>query len=572
MQPATNLERKVRGINGRDYGAYQALKGPYQYDGFGLVIQQIPKDPYAPPHTGIYRVQVPWDRVGLERARFRAREEAVAVRDFFARRFYEASAHLSETRRGTGFSGVITIDRPSQAILERSSVVLDERGLEVRCFVGLPANGRNINGPLAIQMLLTELPDIVRGSLFRGSYREESLEEHLQVAADAAFLRQQLPARGLVAFVADGAILPRISGISQQPLSTDRAVPFQSPESLRHQLTLPSGRTVSGMGIPAGITLVTGGGYHGKSTLLETIEQGIYNHVAGDGREACVCVPETIKVRAYSGRYVEQADISGFIGALPLGKDTASFSTANASGSTSQAAGIAEAVEVGAKVLLMDEDTCATNFMIRDRNMQQLVAKQDEPITAFIDRVRKLHDENGISTILVLGGVGDYFEVADTVIQLKEYRPHDVTERAREIIASSPSPRVAEEVDLPIVPGVRIPDAASVDVRNQYGKRSLYATELTKLHFGRHVLDLTDLEQLVDLSQTKALGHAMLYATRLMDGKRSLAEVVARVMADIDAHGLDILSDRISGHFAAFPYFALAGALNRLSGFKVTQR
>jgi predicted ABC-class ATPase len=421
-------------------------------------------------------------------------------------------------------------------------------------------------------MLLNELPEIAGKSLGIEHINSTALERHIETTEDARHLRSQLDAMGLVAFIGDHAILPRESGTSDKPMSAKSAIPFSAPESLKREIDLPRAGKIQGMGIPRGITLITGGGYHGKSTLLNALEVGIYDHVPGDGREICVANPRTVKVRAYSGRSVVKTDISPFIKNLPLGKDTTAFCTANASGSTSQAANIIEAIEVGAEVLLMDEDTCATNFMIRDAKMQQLVDKKDEPITTFIDKVKQLYQEKNISTILVLGGVGDYFDVCDQVVQMVNYRPSDMTARAHEIATRFPAKRSIEDEFYPFRVHERIPLPESIDPRNDYGKFAVYAKEIHRLNFGRQVIDLTDLEQLIELSQTKALGFALEYAKKYMDGATPLGEVVQRVEKDMDENGIDVISDRISGHFARFRGLELAFTLNRLRGFDVMDK
>jgi predicted ABC-class ATPase len=321
-----------------------------------------------------------------------------------------------------------------------------------------------------------------------------------------------------------------------------------------------------------GITLIGGGGYHGKSTLLQTIAQGIYNHVPGDGREQAVTNSRALKIRAYSGRYVEKVNIAPFISNLPGGTDTSAFSTENASGSTSQAASLIEGLEAGAEVLLMDEDTCASNFMIRDKKMQQLVHKEDEPITPFIDRARQLFSQQGVSTILVLGGSGDYFEVSDTIIQMKAFIPVDVTEAAHEIERSSPAKRKSESLDTDITPRERIPLPHSIDPINQYRKRSVYAKEVNRIAFGRFVIDLADIEQILELEQTKGIMHALEYIDKYVDGNRSLAQVLECLQEDIETKGLDVLSPRISGNLAYFRPLELACALNRLRSLRTEQR
>lgn len=566
------LKQKLDAIDGQDYGAYQSLKGTYQFDLFTLIIQQIPKDPYAPPHTGIYRIQVSRSDSRIIPLEIEHKRQNIFCADFLARRFFQASLDISRGIRGTGFSGIITINQPGQAVLERNSVIITDDLIETRCFLGLPAEGRKINSLLAESMIFHELITIVEQSLLQKNINPKDLKRHITVAEDAEFLRNKLISLDLIAFIADYSILPRESGTSDLPMAVSSAISFSAPESLMREINLPHGGKVRGLAIPRGITLITGGGYHGKSTLLNALEQGIYNHIPGDGRERCVSNEKTVKIRAYSGRSVVNTDISPFIKNLPFQKETTSFCTENASGSTSQAANLIEAIEVGAQVLLMDEDTCATNFMIRDSKMQQLVHKEDEPITTFIDKVGQLYSENNISTVLVLGGIGDYFDLSDLVIQMKNFRPLDVTSQAHTIAELFPAKRKIEDRGYPFLIRERIPIRGSIDGHNDYGKSAIYAKETHRLNFGKQVLDLTDLEQLLELSQTKALGFAMEYAKNYMNGEMSLRDVVNHIAEDIDEFGIDVISDKISGHFARFRAFELAFALNRLRGFQVKQK
>ncbi len=567
MHTIQTLKEKLKSIDRRDYGAYQSLKGEYSYPDFTLMITRIPKDPYAPPHTGIYRIQVPKTYIGIKQELCSTKTREIALRDYIARRFAHTAARVSKGRRGTGHSGLITLDIPSQAILERSAVVLSEDRVEIRFFIGLPGNGRKIDARTAEVMLFEELPSIVEQAL--GELDFDDVRSHVETSEDAEHLRGQLTDMGLIAFIADGSVLPRKSGTSEEPLDKDRAVVFHSPESLRVHMELPHAGQVTGMGIPKGVTLIVGGGYHGKSTLLHTIERGIYNHIPGDGRELCAANPRTVKVRAYSGRYVRSVDISTFIRNLPFEEDTTCFSTLNASGSTSQAAHIMEALEMHARVLLLDEDTCATNFMIRDQKMQELVKKTDEPITTFIDRVRQMFAEEGISSIIVLGGTGDYFEVADTVIQMVGYEPRDVTDTALKIASESPVKRSPEDTAYPITVPKRSIDTGSIDPFNEYGKSSVYAKETYRIHFGATDIDLKDVEQLIELSQTRAIAQALQYIREKGEGTAPIKEVIDGLMREVDRRGLDILSDRISGHFARFRDIELASALNRMRGVQI---
>ena len=572
MVDSNILKHKLAAIDGQDYAAYQSLLGTYEFDLFTLIIQQIPKDPYAPPHTGIYRIQVPRSDTHIIPLKIAQKRHNIACADFLARRFFDASQHISKGIRGTGFSGIITINQPGQTILERNSVVITDDMIEIRCFVGLPAEGRTVLAHIAESMLFHELTDIVEQSLVHEHIDQKALERHIAVVEDAEYLRKKLCSLELIAFIADNSILPRESGTRDTPMPDQFAIAFSAPESLMQEIDLPHAGTITGMGIPKGVTLITGGGYHGKSTLLNALEVGMYNHIPGDGRERCVSNAHTVKIRAYSGRSVVKTDISPFIKNLPFQKDSTSFCTDNASGSTSQAANIIEALEVGAEVLLLDEDTCATNFMIRDSKMQQLVNKDDEPITTFIDKVRQLYCEKHISTVLVLGGVGDYFDMSDLVIQMKNYQPLDVTAEAQNIAELFPTKRKIEDAGYPFHFRERIPLAESLDPRNEYGKFAIYAKETHRLNFGKQVIDLTDVEQLIELSQTKAVGFAIEYAKNFMNKDMSLRDIVHRITQEIDERGIDVLSDKISGHFAWFRALEFAFTLNRLRGLQVIQK
>ncbi|HOL18587.1 MAG TPA: ABC-ATPase domain-containing protein, partial [Bacillota bacterium] len=357
------------------------------------------------------------------------------------------------------------------------------------------------------------------------------------------------------------------------PLDPARAVPFKAPPALAVELACPHRGRVRGMSLPAGVTLIAGGGYHGKSTLLRALERGVYNHIPGDGREGVVTDPLALKIRAEDGRRVEKVDISPFIDDLPFGRSTRSFSTEEASGSTSQAANIIEGLEAGARVLLMDEDTSATNFMIRDRRMQLLVAKDKKPITPFVDRVRQLYRERGVSTILVIGGSGDYFDVADTVIVMESYLPREATAAARQIASRCPTGRRSEAGGAFGEVRHRVPLPGSIDPYK--GQRvKISARDEENLLFGSEKIDLRCLEQIVDQSQVRAIGDLIFYALKekIIDGKNSLAEIAGRLEAMIEQQGLAVISPyrgQPRGDYARPRPLELVAAINRLRTLEI---
>jgi predicted ABC-class ATPase len=549
-------------IDRKGYGAYKDLQGSYDLREFDLFVDRVQRDPFAPP--SLVRVRTKDNR--FEPVLFENPVRRVAFEDFLTRQVETALRHAVKGNRRSGGSGRIEIQRASQVVLPRASVVVESNFVEARMGVGLPARGRKVDARAAQTMLLEELPRVVREALTPAGVDPEAAHVHVEVVEDADHLRKRLPALGLVAFVADRATLPRESGASDRPLR-EGAVPFESPEEFRVTVELPNRGEVSGMGIPEGVTLVAGGGFHGKSTLLSALSLGVYDHVPGDGRELVVARADAVKIRAEDGRSVAGVDISGMIGELPGGRPTTSFSTTNASGSTSQAANIAEAVEIGTSLLLVDEDTSATNFMIRDERMRELVRK--EPISPFIDLVRPLHDSLGVSTVVVVGGVGDYLDVADHVILMEDYKPRDATNRAREVRERFPA-RMPPKSGAASRPRGRRVRASSIDLRRGRREtargRGLYTIEL-----GRERVDLSYLEQLAEAGQTEAIARSI-GEFAAGNASREVTEVVNGALGSIRESGLDSL-----GNFRGHPGELslprpqeVAAAINRIRSLEAT--
>ncbi|RMF88426.1 MAG: ATPase, partial [Nitrospirae bacterium] len=410
------LRRLLAAVEGRPYGAYKRLAGRYRLPGLELAVDHVQGDPFAAPSR--VTLEVPMETARLPEGWWRDPVRRLALEDYLARRVAEAIATHVRGHRGSGKSGEVAILPCGQEVLRRTSVVVGPSKVEARITVGLPAAGRRCLGREAEAILLGELPRVARHALTADHLDAAAVAAHLDTVEDHHHLQGWLEAAGLAAFVADGSLLPRASGVDDRPLAAG-GLPFEAPEGLARVVELPHAGPVRGLAIPQGVTLIVGGGFHGKSTLLRALERGVHPHVPGDGRERIATLASAVKVRAEDGRAVGAVDIRPFIDNLPLGRDCRRFTTDNASGSTSQAAAIVEALGVGCRLLLLDEDTSATNFMIRDARMQQLVARSQEPITPFLHRVRELHERLGVSTILVMGGSGDYFEVADTVIQME---------------------------------------------------------------------------------------------------------------------------------------------------------
>ena len=600
------LTSHLHAIDGRSYAAYKAIVGRYRSPlGWVLYIDRIQPDPYAPP-TAI-RVVLPLALTGAD-ARLtgftprltgadtrptgtnepltEANEtltgtnshlttsstRAVALRDYLART-------LRELLKGQA----ISIAPAGQEILERSSVNLHETWqddfstpafsapgpyLELRLRWSLPAFGREIAGRQAARNLNLDLARAVAGLDLRESELGAEAWKHCQVAEDHAALQEILVERGWVAFLADGANLARRSGVSQLPL--EGGVPLTAPETLAQTVQLPHAGVVRGTAIPAGVTVIAGGGYHGKSTLLNAIARGIYPHIPGDGRELVATVPEAMAVRAADGRAVTGVDLRPFISHLPgRDADPAQFTTANASGSTSQAASIMESLELWGQpaqaALLLDEDTCATNLLIRDQRMRALVSSEREPITPLVDRIRALHRERGISTLIVMGGSGDYLDVADQVLIMDSYRLVDATAQARQVCDSQP--RVDTSLpDFPL-PAQRLPQSPEAKRRGPSRTRALGTQRLV---LDRHEVDVADVSGLVDEGQALAVAWALrALLERHFDGRTSLSQALAQVAKRLDDVGLDALGEAHPAFLVRPRLVDVGAAVNRLRSLQV---
>ncbi len=533
MKTSEDLRQILDRIDHRGYPAYKDTKGSYDFRAYVLNIEHVQGDPFASPSK--VSVRVPARQAAFPKELYAEAHRRVCLQDYLLRVFGRQIDAFSFQAKGSGKSGLMGVSRCGQEILERSACRVEEKSGDVliRMEIGFPANGRTVNSGELKKILFDYLPKCVEKSLYYRALKADTLRDNAFLADDRLFIREEMARRGLVVFVADGSILPRESGVSEKPMKA--AVPFEAPESLAVTLELPHRGALRGMGIKKGVTLIAGGGYHGKSTLLKAIERGVYDHIPGDGREFVITDDSAMKIRAEDGRSIKNVDISMFIRELPGGKDTGSFCSEDASGSTSQAANVVEALEAGSRVLLIDEDTSATNFMIRDELMQQVVHPDKEPIIPFLYRVRELYEELGVSTVLVAGSSGAYFHKADCILQMDCYRALDITETAKKAALAYPLSGETEE-----------PFASPKIARRFQSDRGFWNDERLKIKTAgvesillhKETVDLRYVEQLVDSEQLHTLGLLLKYAGRhLFDGKRPLAEVVGMLWERLESLG-----------------------------------
>ena len=562
MKSSVELKNELFKIDSKGYKAYKVLEGKYDFKKYVLSIDHVQGDPFASPS----RVRIIIDNkiAQIPEELFDNKNKEVAVCDFLTRLFSKNIKNQSEKIFGSGKSGLIEISRCPQEILERTAIIRNKNFFEARFYVGFPARGRSVLARELEKIIFNIIPNIVENTFIYKNINKLNLINRVKLIEDQFYIRKNLKEKGLVAFVANESILPRESGVSARPLRNGKK--FISPQALEVEFDTPNRGKIKGMGIPKGITLIVGGGYHGKSTLLKALELGIYNHIEGDGREFVITDESALKVRAEDGRAITSTDISLFINNLPNGKDTVKFNTENASGSTSQAANIIEAIEGKSKVLLIDEDTSATNFMIRDDIMQQLVVKEKEPITPFIDVAKSLYKQLGISTILVAGSCGDFFDIADLVIQMDSYEPYEVTAKAKELSRGKVSLR--DDLDISIDFG-RVLDKGSISE----GPKGIKIKTLGKdgLSINKENIDLKSVEQIVDGEQINTIGMAIKFIEDKYSGKDLTIEKIAdEIEKDITKNliGIDNIKGG-NGSLAMPRKQEILCAINRLRTLKI---
>lgn len=582
----SDLRDELVRLDGRSYGDYRRVgRRAWAVAPMTLTIEHVQGDPFAAPSR--LRLDVPADVLGLPSYAHATRDSRRASADFLQRALARELRRVAREgsagdragprgrgrgpRGGSGGSGKIDILRVGQEVLERTSLVVDGDGaVTVRLTAGLPAAGRRILGRAAAELLVERLPRLLLAALARDRIDPAALEAHVHAIEDQVSLRAALAERGLIAFLAEGSVLPRASGVDDRPLPD--ALPLIVPDELAVELVAPHRGAIRGLAVREGVTLIAGGGYHGKSTLLEALARSVYDHVPGDGRELCVTRGDATCVRAEDGRSVRGVDLRPFIRNLPLGRSTARFDTDDASGSTSQAAAIVEALESGARSLLIDEDTAATNFMIRDARMRVLVPDGREPITPFLDRVRELSDEHGVSSVLVVGGAGDYLDVADTVILMDTYQPKDATAAAKEVArelprAANAAPRAPEPWSLA---EPRRPRPDSFDPSRGRRAERVRSRSTRAIEFGQEEIDVSLVAQLVDPAQCRLIGDVLLALSRgLCDGRRSLVEILDELESQCAETGIDAIAEPTFGDRAGARRQEIAAAINRLRSLRI---
>lgn len=549
------LKEALNRLDGKSYGGYKEIRGRYNFLDYTFEILRVQGDPFASP--SLFSVEINLLKYGYSKDYYDNPSKKVAFEDYILRKLNKLISKLGK-RSGSGKSGQLNILSPKQEILKRSAVEIIGDLLIVKFYGGLPANGRRIASRGAVSMIFNEIPKISK-ELKTANVGLEKLEQHIKTNLKSDSIRRAIKKENLIVFIENNSKLARRSSIDDRVLMD--GIPFNAPKSLEVTLHLDNGDMVTGMGVPKGITVITGGGFHGKSTLLTAIEKGVYNHITGDGREGVITDRDTVKIRAEDGRWIDGLDISNFINNLPHKKDTRNFTTSNASGSTSQAANIMEALELGATTLLIDEDTTATNFMVRDRKIQELISHKKEPITPFIERIESMKAEN-LSVIIVVGGLGDYFSMADRVIMLDEYKVLDVTEKAKLIsdkFENSNVRGITEKFNIPF----RKLDSQKTKKLFNSDRCKVKTRGLDELLIDKESVDIRNLEQYVENGQVTFTGEIVRKVFKEF-GNETFKDKLEKVQTEIDKNNLSKILKSNSGSLVESRKYEIAGAITRL--------
>jgi predicted ABC-class ATPase len=536
------LRLLLRAIDGSPYAHYARLRGVHAIPPFEIEVDRVPADPFAGPAR--LRVRVPTERAGIPRELLDTPRRRTAVEDFLIRGAADALRDLFG-RAGPlpPGAGRLLMEAPGPAVLSRTACRVTAEVVELRLSADLPARGRTALGLQAEVLLAETLPRLATVCLAVSQRRLAALRAHVAAVEDHGALQEALAAHGLVAFVADGARPGRDPG---GLLPHREAVPFAAPEARAVTLRLPHAGSVRGLGIPAGVTLLAGPAFHGKSALLAALAASVRPHPPGDGRERIAALPEALAVKAEAGRCLRRLDLSAFVVDLPAGGSPLDVSSDQAPAALAQAAAVVEALEAGVRLLLVDEDGAAPGFLVRDARMQRLTPRPPATLLTLLERARALYDRLGVSTVLATAGMGDYLEVAHTVLRVQDFAVEDVTEQARTIARATASMRVAEPIPELQPPARREGAAAAGGLR-----ASLAGARAVRL--GDEILDLAAFEGLSEPAEVRAVALRLAQVVARLRPGVSLAEVVE----EVDAEALDGMEEDLARPRAVDVYGAL---------------
>lgn len=560
-------------LDGQPFSEYQQMEGDFDFSRYVIKCAKIDMEGGDHP---VFSIRVPQTIAEIPEYLFDSPVRRTAMEDLLLRCLaanIEGIANFDES--GVARRHILSAS-PNQKIIPRNALQLTKEYIEVRLQIVLPTQNMildgeemlAIDGEMAHQLFFEDLPEVISNSLLYCNTDADMADRFVNSMEDADRLRQHLGASGQVGFLGEGALVARVTG--EDSPDYERLTPVEIDEGLVEEVEVPHAGTIRGINIPSGLTLILGESNSGRVDIMDAISQGIYNHIPGDGRETVVTVADAVNIRSEVGRCVQNVDISAFASELPDGGNPAAYSTVSAGSFTSQAASTVEALEAGARVLLFDEHSSSSTFLSSDTRVSPLLGASSRNTLAA--RARQIVDELGIS-IVVAGSslVAEFIPIADKILKVENFCISDITEEAKalEIVPSSVANDTATLSSL--LSRSRWVMPSSIDPSVGREDLVICTDDQSYIQFGRSIVDLSEIRQIADVDQARAIGFVLYYAKlRYMDEGYPVREILDLVDRDLSNEGLNALASDLRGDFARPRRYEVAAALNRLPAFRVS--
>lgn len=554
-------------FDGKPANEASGLIGDFDFSRYVLKINQI-KDAES-GGMSLVMVRVPQTISAFPPHLFNSPVRRTAVEDYLTRQIVLCIKELEPYSDGGAARPRLAIAEPGQKILPRTAVLVTEEFVEARVYVRIPTREGLLSASAIRDLFFTELPAVVNNSLIFCNLEEDELESSVDLMEDADQIRQMLSTRGLVSFVAEGSQLARMAYTDEPDIEADQLITM--PESLVTTIDVPNAGVLRGLGVPAGITVVLGDDYSGRPEFSRALAAGIYNHVQGDGRELVVTVPDAVYVAAEPGRSVQRVDISAFVKGEGA-EELTQFSTDEADACTAQAVTLVETLEMGARVLILDELDSASSFLSIDARVEGLLESKGARIQTLASRARQLVDELGVSMVISgSNAVTEFIPHADTVLLVDDFHVRDITQEARELgVEALVCDRDPADFST-LVQHNRWVVPSSIDPSMGPHDAFINTPEADLLQFGDRLIDLSGIIQVAEESQVETIGLIMYYAKlRYMDEGRPLREILDLVDRDLSTEGLECLTRDLRGNLARPRRYEIAAALNRLESLRIS--
>jgi predicted ABC-class ATPase len=548
-------------IDGREYVDLARLMGDYDFNRYIVKISNVPQ---SAEETGLsVVVRVTHAVAGFPEGLISSPIRRTALEDLLTRKL-AAAIEGQATFDGNGVARRrIVAPRPGQKILPRSTVQITDDFTDVRLSVLIPTQRGRLDGQAFQTVFFDDLPMVVQDALIYCNMDTAEVEVFVGLMEDADQLRQSLPARGLIGFVASGSLVARLPGSDQPDVAAERTITVDP--SLLVSLDTPHRGAVEGLGINSGITLILGDAFSGRIELMRALASGIYNHVPGDGREYIVTMPDSVYIPAEPGRSVHRVDI----GSLLPEED---YSTASAGACHAQAATLIEALEAGARVILLDEADACPGFLGGDDRVDRLLGNASG-ITPLSARVRQMAQELGVSTIVAGNvSVSSFIPVADTILAVRDGVITDITREAKDAFDGVSVAAVPEYDFTRLIETARWVVPSSIDASIGRHDGVIGIEDGWQIRFGRYTIDLGSNCQIADAQQALTLGLIIEYARqRYLDKARPMRELLDLVERDLSMEGLEQVTRELRGDLARPRRYEIAAALNRLPSLRVAR-